>query len=171
MLGIGSIIGGALQVGGAIFGGVKAAKEAKKQAAILSQQKADNQAWYNKRYNEDATQRADSQRAIQMARDAMQQRYQQATASAAVTGATDESVAAQKAAANQTLANITSNIAAQGDAQKAAIEQQYMNTNTNLANQQIGVSQNKANNIINAVGGASNALGTAGAGVDKIFGK
>lgn len=181
---VGSIIGGALGAVGSIFGGISKRKAAKKQAKILEQQKAElgqrkaeNETWYNRRYNEDSTQRADAQKAMQMARDTMKDRYNQATASAAVTGATDESIAAQKAAANQVLADTTSNIVVQGDARKDSIEQQYMNNKDNLAsqgmnlaNQEMGIEAQKANAMSSAIQGVASA-GAGIAGIDGLFKK
>lgn len=167
---IGSIIGGAMKIGGAIAGGAAKRKEAKRQAAIINQQKADNQTWYDRRYNEDSTQRADAQKAMQMARDTMKDRYNQATASAVVTGATDESIAAQKAAANQVLADTTSNIVVQGDARKDAIEQQYMANKQNFANQEMNLSAQRERNADNAMNDMANTgIGIAAGGLDSLY--
>ena len=54
------------------------AQAARKQREIIDTQKKDNEAWYNRNYYEDSTQRSDAQRAMQMARDAMKSRYNQA---------------------------------------------------------------------------------------------
>ena len=94
---IGAAIGAGLKVAGSIIGGAAQARAARKQRAIIDKQKKDNEAWYNRNYYEDSTQRSDAQRAMQMARDAIKSRYNQAQASGVVTGATDESIAAQKA--------------------------------------------------------------------------
>ena len=61
---LGSIIGGAISAAGSIFGGISASKAMKKVKRNLQQQQKDNQNWYDQRYNEDATQRADAQRIL-----------------------------------------------------------------------------------------------------------
>ena len=91
---IGSIIGGAMKLGGSIFGGIKASREAKKQQKMLDAQKADNQAWYNRRYNEDGTQRADAQRLLTNTQDLLRRQTMAAQGANAVTGASTEAVAA-----------------------------------------------------------------------------
>ena len=81
---IGSIIGGALNIGASIFGGIKQAKAMKNVQKNLQNQMAENQNWYDRRYNEDATQRADAQRLITMTEESIKNRNKQAAGSAAV---------------------------------------------------------------------------------------
>ena len=119
---IGSIIGGALNIGASIFGGIKQAKAMKKVQKNLQNQMAENQNWYDRRYNEDATQRADAQRLITMTEESIKNRNKQAAGSAAVMGGTEESVAAAKAANNGALADTMSQIAVNAEQRKDAIE-------------------------------------------------
>ena len=81
---IGSLIGGGLKIGGAIAGGISGAKSAAKQQRMLNQQKMQNQRWYDQRYNEDSTQRADAQAALTNMRNAMAERSQASAGAAAV---------------------------------------------------------------------------------------
>lgn len=154
---IGAAIGAGLKVAGSIIGGAAQARAARKQRAIIDKQKKDNEAWYNRNYYEDSTQRSDAQRAMQMARDAMKSRYNQAQASGVVTGATDESIAAQKAATNQVVSSAASSIAATGDARKDSIDQQYLNTKANLAQQEAETWKQQGAAIAQAAQGVGNA--------------
>jgi lipopolysaccharide export LptBFGC system permease protein LptF len=154
---IGAAIGAGLKVAGSIIGGAAQARAARKQRAIIDKQKKDNEAWYNRNYYEDSTQRSDAQRAMQMARDAMKSRYNQAQASGVVTGATDESIAAQKAATNQVVSSAASSIAATGDARKDSIDQQYLNTKSNLAQQEAETWKQQGAAIAQAAQGVGNA--------------
>lgn len=165
---IGSIVGGALKIGGSIFGGVKAAREARRQSKMLSAQKADNQSWFNRRYNEDGTQRADAARLLTQAQDQLRRSSAAAEGTSAVTGASTESVAAQKAANNQALANATSTINAAEAARKDNIEQQYRATDNALTDKQIQASQAKANAITQAVQGVAGAGDSFGGITDKF---
>lgn len=122
---IGSIIGGALKVGGSIFGGISASKAMKKVKNSVETQQRRNQDWYDQRYNEDATQRADAQRILTITNDSIRKRNRQAAGAQAVMGGTEESVAAAKAANNDAMAEATSQIAVAGDRRKDAVEQQY----------------------------------------------
>ena len=167
---IGSIIGGAMKLGGSIFGGIKASREAKKQQKMLDAQKAENQAWYNRRFNEDGTQRADAQRLLTNTQDLLRRQTMAAQGANAVTGASTEAVAAQKAANNQALAEATSTIAAASDARKDNIEQQYQTNNNALADKQMQISRQKQDAITQAVQGVAGAADSIG-GINDRFDK
>ena len=167
---IGSIIGGAMKLGGSIFGGIKASREAKKQQKMLDAQKAENQAWYNRRYNEDGTQRADAQRLLTNTQDLLRRQTMAAQGANAVTGASTEAVAAQKAANNQALASATSTIAAASDARKDNIEQQYQANVDAINAKKMAASQQKQNAITQAVQGVAGAADSIG-GINDRFEK
>lgn len=154
---IGSIIGGALKVGGSIFGGIKASKAAKKAKRNIEEQRRKNQDWYDRRYNEDATQRADAQRILTMTEESIKNRNRQAAGAAAVMGGTDESVAAAKEANNQALADATAQIAAQADARKDNIEATYMQNDNALVEQLNNIEMGKAKAVSQAVQGVTDA--------------
>ena len=159
-----------MKLGGSIFGGIKASREAKKQQKMLDAQKAENQAWYNRRYNEDGTQRADAQRLLTNTQDLLRRQTMAAQGANAVTGASTEAVAAQKAANNQALAEATSTIAAASDARKDNIEQQYQANNNALADKQMQISRQKQNAITQAVQGVAGAADSIG-GINDRFDK
>lgn len=154
---IGSIIGGALNIGASIFGGIKQAKAMKKVQKNLQNQMAENQNWYDRRYNEDATQRADAQRLITMTEESIKNRNKQAAGSAAVMGGTEESIAAAKAANNGALADTMSQIAVNAEQRKDAIEGQYMERKAGINQQLNDMEVKKAQNISQAVQGVANA--------------
>lgn len=154
---IGSAIGGALGIGGSIFGGISASKAMKKVKKNLEGQMKENQDWYDRRYNEDATQRADAQRILTITNDNIRQRNQQAAGAQAVMGGTEESVAAAKAANNQALADATSQIAMAGERRKDQIESQYMQTKSDLNDKLNNLEQAKAQNVAQAVQGVAQA--------------
>ena len=122
---IGSLVGAGLSAVGSIFGGISASKAMKKVKKNLQAQKQANQDWYDRRYNEDATQRADAQRILTKTEESIKNRNRQAAGAQAVMGGTEESVAAAKAANNQALADATSQIAVNAEARKDQIEQTY----------------------------------------------
>lgn len=161
----GSAIGGALGIGGAIFGGISASKAMKKAKKIVEGQMKDNQNWYDRRYNEDATQRADAQRILTMTNENIRQRNQQAAGAQAVMGGTEESVAAAKAANNQALADATSQIAVNGERRKDQIEQQYMQTKSDLNDKLREIEVGKANAVSQAVQGVTQS----GANIAGLF--
>lgn len=151
------LIGSAIGAAGSIFGGISASKAFRKMKKNVEAQRKSNQDWYDRRYNEDATQRADAQRLLTMTEESVKKRNQQAAGSAAVMGGTDESVAAAKEANNQALSQTMGNINASADARKDNIEQTYRQKDDEYVNQLNQLEQGKANAIAGAVQGVANA--------------
>lgn len=141
---IGTIAGAALKVGGAIYGGIKSANAMRKVQEDLARRQKENQDWYNMRYNEDATQRADAQRVLEMTRQAIKNRNRAAAATQAIMGGTDESVAAERAANAQAMADAAGQISLAGEQRKSAIENQYMTQKDKLADAQNNLQMQKA---------------------------
>lgn len=162
---IGSLVGAGLKVAGGIFGGVKASQAMKKVKSNIEQQRADNQAWYDRRYNEDATQRADAQRILTRTEESIRERNRQAAGAQAVMGGTEESVAAVKSANNQALAEATSQIAVNAEARKDQIEQTYQQKDAQLQDALNNLEQQKAQ----AIGSAVQGVSQAGAGIAGAF--
>lgn len=157
---IGSAVGAGMKAAGAIAGGIIQRKAMDKVAGNINQLDTENLEWYNRRFNEDATQRADAQRLLTMTTKAMRENNRSAAGAAAVGGASEESVAAAKAANNQMLADTTSNLAAQLAASKDAVEQQYMSTRADIMNQRNALEQQKAAATQQAVQGVADAAGS-----------
>lgn len=151
------LIGSAFGVAGSIFGGISASKAMNRMKKNIEAQRKQNQDWYDRRYNEDATQRADAQRILTQTEQSIKNRNQQAAGSQAVMGGTDESTAAAKAANNQALADATSQIAVNADARKDQIEQTYQQNEANYVNQLNQLEHGKASAIAGAVQGVAGA--------------
>ena len=160
---IGSILGGAMKIGGSIFGGLSASKAMKNVKKNLENQQRENRDWYDRNYNEDATQRADAQRVLAMTEQSIRERNRQAAGAAAVMGGSDESVAATKAANAQAMADAASQIAVAGDRRKDSIEQQFQERKAAINDKLNEVERQKAGMISQAVSGvASSAANLAG---------
>ena len=168
---IGAIIGAATSIASGIAGGIKARKAAKKMNAQLNKMEQDNKTWYDKRYNEDYTQSALAQAALNKTKDAVQQQVTNATGSSIVTGATGEEAARAKAAANQTISDTMSNIVQEGEQRKQNIEQQYLATKNSIDNQRVGQYQQQAANAQQAASqGMQAGMGLAGADAQSKLG-
>ena len=154
---LGGAIGAGLGAVGSIFGGISASTAMKDVKKNLQEQRKKNQDWYNRRYNEDATQRADAQAILTKTEDSIRNRNRQAAGVQAVMGGTEESVAAAKAANNEALAQATTNIAVNGEARKDAIESQYLQTDANIQQALNDLEQKKAANISQAIQGVTKA--------------
>lgn len=168
MVGLGSLVGSAMKVAGAIGGGIAARKAAKEQTDRLDNLQSQNQSWFDRRYNEDATQRADAQRLITMTEEAIKNRNRQAAGAAAVMGGTTESLAAQKAVNNAALTDTVSQIAADAADRKDIIEGQYMAKNQSIVNQQNAISAQKARAITEAIGQVGDAANAMGGVLDNV---
>lgn len=159
---LGGAIGAGVGAAASIYGGVKASQAMKKIKANLEQQRKDNQNWYDRRYNEDATQRADAQRILTQTEEAFRNRNRQAQGTAAVMGGTEESVAATKEANAQAMADAASQIDVAGEARKDNIEQQYMSTDRNIQSQLNDLERQKAQNVQQAANGVASAASNIG---------
>lgn len=159
-----------MKIGGSIFGGIKASQAMKRVEKNLNQQMQDNQNWYDRRYNEDATQRADAQRMLAMTNQAIKERNKAAAGTQAVMGGTEESVAATKAANASALADTAAQIAVAGANRKDDIENKYIANKANINKQLNDMQTQKANNIVNAVNGVSSAANdiAVNSGLDDI---
>lgn len=149
------LLGTAIGAAGAIFGGISASKAMKNVKKEINAQREKNQDWYDQRYNEDSTQRADAQRILTQTEESIKNRNKQAAGAQAVMGGTDESVAATKAANAGALADATSQIAAAGEARKGNIEATYMQNDNAFSQQLNALEQQRAQNTAAAAMGAA----------------
>lgn len=174
---LGALAGGSL-LANLIGSGLSAsaAKEAKdKEQENIRKQQRENQNWYDRRYNEDPTQRADAQRLLTRTAELIKQRNKAAEGKAAVMGASEESVAATKEANAKTIADVASNIAAAGDARKDSIEAQYRATKQGLQNAETGVDAGydkaRSQAIADAAKGVSSAIGSVASAAAGLGGE
>lgn len=158
---LGGIIGGAAGALGGIFGGISKNKMLKKQMAMIKAQKRENQDWYDRRYNEDATQRADAQAILTQTADMIKRRNQKSAGTQAVMGGTEESVAASKEANAKALSDATSQIAVAGAQRKDQIEGQYRERKQQLDETLRELEAGKVDGfgmVNNTIGGAVNGF-------------
>lgn len=120
-------------------------------------------AWGRLAYG-DPLQNSENQAALRQARELLKANNQRVAASAAVTGATDESVALQKAASNEALEDITADIAAGSTQYKTNAMQNYLNANKQyvdaINDARLKRGEDKANATNSLIGGLTNAAAT-----------
>lgn len=172
---IGGIIGGVGSAVAGIVGGNATRKAAKRNERLLAEQEQANKDWYDKEYNANYLDRSDARAAINQTRELLNERYRAAEGAAAVAGATAESVAQQKKAANDTLAAVTGNIAAQADARKDAVRANYEAQQDAMLQQKLGINNQRAQATSQAAQGLAQSAqqfgdGIGGAGLDDILG-
>lgn len=138
-----AILGAALGLASGILGGLGKNSKLEDQEHLLNERKRENQSWYNRRYNEDPTQRVDAQRLLSKLEETLMKRNKAAEGRQAVMGGTAESVAAEKEASSKAMADATSQIAAASEARKDAIEQQYLRRKDGLDDRLLGIEGEK----------------------------
>lgn len=137
---VGAIIGAAVSIAGSVAGGVMSARNERRASAArlagnqkaydaamasLAKREHENQTWYERRYNEDATQRADAQRMLTEVGERVKRANRAAAGTAAVMGGTDEAAAAAREQNNQAIADTASQIAADAANRKDRVEDAY----------------------------------------------
>lgn len=170
-----AIAGAVAALGSTVYGAIKSKQYNDKMRALIQQQRDDNKKWYETSQAEDYTQRTDAQSVITKQRELLQEQNKQARATNVVSGGTDQAEAMQKAAANKSLSDTMSNIAAQAEQAKDADEQSYREVDAKLNETQANQLGQQATNTAQASSQVTNAglnlmgmgMSTAGANVTK----
>lgn len=161
-----STVGAVGALGGAIYGTIKSGQYNNKARSLIQQQRDDNTAWYNIKQASDYTQRADVQAALKRQREILDEQMKRARATNKVAGGTDEALALQKKAANQSLSQTATNIAENAADYNDKIEQQYRAQDAALNQQQAQSYQQQAAEISKAASQVVNTgLGLVGQGL------
>ena len=167
---IGALIGAGLGLASSIAGGIANRKARRKQEQMLAQQQRENQAWYDRRYNEDPTLRADTVRLLTQMQEQIKNRNRAAKGRQAVMGGTEDSTTAVKEANNKTLADTTSQIVAANEARKDAIEQQYQQNKRSIQGQQMQMDAEKSADTANVVTGVAGTAANIASTIDVGMG-
>lgn len=168
---LGTLIGAGLGLASSIAGGIANRKARQKQEQMIAQQQKENQAWFDRKYNEDPTKRADTVRLLTQMQEQIKNRNKAAKGRQAVMGGTEDSTTAVKEANNKALADTTSQIVAANDARKDNMENQYRARKSQLQGQQMSLEAEKAANTANAVAGVAGTAANIAASVDSGGGK
>lgn len=156
---IASILGTGLGLASGIYGGINSAKAAKEQSKLIDKQQAQNDAWYNRNYYQDYMDSSEARAAIKRVENTLKKRSDEARATAAVTGGTNEAVLAQQENDQELMSDTVDNLAARGDARKDNIDAINQQNQNNLTNARMKQSQ------MNEAGGSQlmgNGLGLIG---------
>lgn len=167
-----SVIGGAIAIGSSIAGAAASKKYNRKARQLLEKQREENKNWYDTKMSEDYTARTDVQNVINRQRELFEEQYKRARASQAVAGGTDESLAMQKAAANDAMAQTMEGVAANASSYKDSVENAYRQQDANLVQQQVDTYKAQAGQSAQAAGQATSAgLNMLGQGVSSMVKK
>lgn len=149
-----AIIGGA----GSLVGGIMSGIQNRKNRKLVDKQLRENENLYNRDYYQDILSRSDISGLLGQARDRYAEAGRQATRTAAVTGATPESVAATKKANAEAYANAVSNVAAQSSVIKDNAQNRYLNTKNQLVGSLMNQNAGSAGNWADAAVNSANLL-------------
>ena len=164
---IGALIGAGLSAVSSIAGGIANRNARKRQEENLAAQKDENKAWWDKKYNEDPTKRADTVRLLTQMQEQIKNRNKAARGRQAVMGGTDDSTTSVKEANNKVLADTTSQIVAGNESRKDQIENQYLNRKAQIEGQQMQDEANKAANVANVVSGVAGTASNIASALDS----
>lgn len=154
-----SILGLVAGIGSSIFGTASAARQARKQSRLLDQREKENQELYDRRYNEDVTQRSEAQAYLNRMRSALAERSRALRGSQAVGGVSDEAVALQKEAQTNAMANYAARLASTVSSRRDKLEEAYQNRKDAIADARMNIAANKAAQTQLAVSGLAQAIG------------
>lgn len=152
-----AIAGAAASLGGSIWGGIQASKQAKKAEDVLAQQRQKNDDWYGRRYYQDYVQTAEAQNLLNRAREEAQRQVQSAVGRSRVGGGSAEEVAAAMEKAGDMQASVAGNIAAQATQDKRAVDSAYRQQDAALSNQYYNLYNTRAQNSSQAASAAMKA--------------
>jgi len=152
------LIMGAGSVLSSLWGGSKSAQAAREAQAKLDAEKAKLDAERLRAKYQTWLDTASGQNTMRMLRDESDKYLQGIRGAAAVGGATDAAVAAQKELNNQKQAEVIAQAQAAHEDKKDAVEASYRQQISGLTQQQIGLDRERAGAIAQAASGVSNAL-------------
>lgn len=160
-------IGAAAGLASSLIGGSKASSAARAAERRQREQEAKENSWYNRRYYEDYVDTAAGQNLVRRAKDYARENWKRAAGAQAVAGGTEASSAAAKEAGNKMVGDTIGNIAATDQARKAQVDAQHRAAEAQFAQMDMNREMQRAQNITNAAGAASNAIMSTAGAIDQ----
>lgn len=137
----------------------------RKAAAELAKSEDYMDTLFNSQYYKDYTDRADVQALFNNFRNEQKEQTSQNRKRAAVSGATQESVAAMQKNTTDALADTYNNVAGMGAQWKDSVLNNYINMKSSIQNSKSGIYQNSANSYMNS---SANMLSMASEGLKNL---
>lgn len=156
-------IGAAGALASSVIGAVSSANANKRAQTLIDTQHKEDKRWYEQKKNEDYMNRSEVQAVLKKQRETLDEYYKRSRATNVITGGTDEAAAMAQEAANKTIADTSTNIAAQATAYKDSLDRQSRESEKQYAQIKVGSEQAKANQIAQAAStGVSAGINLAG---------
>ena len=164
---IASAIGAGASLLSSFIGGSAASDAAEAAERRQRQQEAKENAWYQRRYNEDYLDTAAGQNLVRRAKEFAREQWKKTAGAKAVAGGTDASVAQAKEAGNKMVGDTLANIAASDQVRKAQVDNMHRQAEAQFAQMDMDREMQRAQSITNAAQQASNAIISAGAALEQ----
>lgn len=164
---VAAAIGAGAGILSSLYGGAKAGAAARKAQGYLNASEADEQAWYDKTYNQNYADTAAGQNLLRKANDFAEQNWKRAEGAARVAGGTETAAARAKEAGNKMMGDTVATIASNDTSRKDSIDMAHRQRKQQTTGMRMDIENNRAAQITQAASQASNALMTAGALMDS----
>ena len=158
------MIGAGMKIGGAAINAIANARAYRNQMKNLRRQERENQNWYDRRYNENATERADSVALNEQAKQHFAEAMARHQGAAAVMGGTNAQLAAEKSAEAAGYAGIQAQRQQLADTRKDTIENKFMANKTAIQDKMNALEAQRAQGIQ----AATSQMAQAGADIEKL---
>ncbi|MDR1339583.1 MAG: hypothetical protein LBK58_05990, partial [Prevotellaceae bacterium] len=133
--GVGALAG----IAGNIYASNKASKARKEQQAMIDAENQRNESWFNSEYYKSQLDRTENAHALQKAQEFFRDRANMDAKTAAVTGATPESVAASRKSYANAYSNLVGQVAAGASAERDRIRAMYEARRQNIFGMKYGM--------------------------------
>lgn len=153
-----SAIGAGVGLATSLFGGASASRAAREAEKRQRAMEAKEDAWYNRRYNQDYVDTAAGQNLVRRAKEYAKENWRKAAGAQAVAGGTDAATQMAKDAGNKMVGDTIANIAASDQARKAQVDDIHMRNEQNFAQMDMNRELQRAQSITDAAQNASNAI-------------
>ena len=124
-------------------------------------------AWYNRRYNEDYIDTAAGQNLVRRAKEYAKENWKKAAGAQAVAGSSAAAAQMAKDAGNKMVGDTIANIAATDQARKSHVDDLHRQAENQFGQMDMQREMQRAQNITNAAQAASNAIMSAGAAIEQ----
>lgn len=162
-----ALIGAAVAIGSTAFGAAASASARRKSERMQRAQEAKEDAWYNRRYNEDYADTAAGQNLIRRAKEFSRENWRKAAGAQAVAGGTAAATQMAKDAGNKMMGDTLANIAATDQQSKSHVDNLHRQAEMGFTQQDMAREEQRGQNIAQAAAGVANAAMSAGSALSQ----
>lgn len=152
---------GVASVAGQLFGAAKGGKANEANEALLKKRKEEDDAFFKTRINRDFLQTNAAKGVLERIKKQYQNADKSIAGRSAITGASDESIVAQRTANNENLNDAVSSIAEGATDYQENAENQYRQAKNSTLEAEMSINNKKAENAASLASNAGSLLGTA----------